>query len=356
MDEIAVVILNYNGKHYLEKFLPALIKNSKGARIYIGDNNSSDDSVSFLNDRYPDIKLIKLGKNYGFSGGYNRVLSQVNAHYFVLLNSDVEVTGNWLIPLYDLMEKIPDIGACQPKLLEYSRKDYFEYAGAAGGIIDKYGFPFCRGRIFRTMEKDFGQYNDTVPVFWASGACFMVRSTVFKDLGGFDEEFFAHMEEIDLCWRMKLAGWLVYYTGDSVVYHVGGGTLPESNPYKTYLNFRNSFITLIKNMGRNELIWRILSRFIFDILAAFRFFLNGSFKQGLYVFRADGYILANFYKIWKKRRNINRKFRKPGNIYQGSIVLSYYFLRKKYFFNLRSVIPDPIISSSQPFAEIHGKS
>ncbi len=346
MDKAAIVILNFNGRHYLEKFLPLVIRYSAAYPVYVADNLSSDESVDFLRENFPTVTIIQLEENFGFSGGYNQALSQVKAEYYILLNSDVEVTDGWISPVISLMDENAGIAACQPKLLEYRRRDHFEYAGGAGGWIDSYGYPFCRGRIFRTMEKDYGQYDDVCPVFWASGACLFVRAGVFHELGGFDQDYFAHMEEIDLCWRIQLTGRKVYFSAESVIYHVGGGTLKESDPFKNYLNFRNSFITLIKNERRNVLVYKVIIRLLLDGIAAMKFLVFNTFADFIAVIRADWHVLKNFRYHYNKRKKISRINEEPDGMFAGSIVFSYYLLRKKYFFNLKSIIPDRIISSS----------
>ncbi len=356
MNKLAIVILNYNGRHYLQKFLPTVMKYASNYPVYVADNHSSDQSLSFLGKEFPTIQILSFEKNYGFSEGYNRALNQIEAEYFILLNSDVEVTSGWLDPLLFLMDKNPSIAACQPKLLQYDDRNRFEYAGAAGGFIDWLGYPFCRGRIFKTMERDFGQYDDTCPVFWASGACMMVRSSVFKDLGGFDPDFFAHMEEIDLCWRMKLTGYQIYYCGESVIYHVGGGTLHESDPFKTYLNFRNSLITLIKNSTWQGLLLKLIIRFLFDSVACLKFLLFDPSGNSGAVIRANYHVYRKLRYHVKKRARIKRVDRPLIGEYQGSLVFSYYLKGKKYFFNLGLIIPDTVVSAAQPFPEIHGKS
>ncbi|MBR9999449.1 MAG: glycosyltransferase family 2 protein [Cyclobacteriaceae bacterium] len=323
MEKLAVVILNYNGRHYLQKFLPTVLRYSSDFPVYVADNFSTDNSVAFLRKEFPSVRLIEFKNNYGFSEGYNRALDQISAGYYMLLNSDVEVTPDWLIPMVELLDRNPEIAACQPKLLQYNRRSHFEYAGAAGGFIDKYGYPFCRGRIFTTMERDYGQYDDTRPVFWASGACMLVRSSFFRELGGFDPDFFAHMEEIDLCWRLLLSGYAIYYCGESVVYHVGGGTLHQSNPFKTYLNFRNSLITLVKNSKKKGLYLRLFMRGIFDLIACHRFLLFNSPGDFLSVVRANVHVYKKFLYTLKKREKIKRNNNHPGNIYRRSIVLSY---------------------------------
>ncbi|MDB2463041.1 glycosyltransferase family 2 protein, partial [Algibacter sp.] len=261
--KIAIVILNWNGKNLLEQFLPSVIQHSQGADIYIADNASTDDSVAFIKTNYPNLKLIKNQTNGGYAKGYNDALKNVHADVLCLLNSDIEVTPNWLTPIISTFKNEADTSIIQPKILDYNKKDYFEYAGAAGGFIDKYGYPYCRGRIFNTIEKDRGQYNDTTNIFWASGACLFIRNTVFKQLNGFDEHFFAHMEEIDLCWRAKNLGHTIKYVGQSEIYHVGGATLKTTNPKKTFLNFRNSLITLTKN-ANGFILGKILVRLVLD--------------------------------------------------------------------------------------------
>ena len=356
MDKIAIVILNYNGRHFFEMFLSILQKYSCNYPIYIADNYSEDSSVDYLKNNFPEINVIHLDQNYGFSSGYNKALSLINAEYFILLNSDVEVSENWLTPMLNLMDSNPEIGACQPKILDYNHKEFFEYAGAAGGYIDLLGYPFCRGRIFNTLEKDYGQYDDNRRVFWASGACFMIRSELFKNSGGFDDSYFAHMEEIDLCWRINQMGHEVWYTSESKIYHVGGGTLDESNPFKTYLNFRNSLITLLKNDNYADLLWKIPLRIILDIFAGIKFLFTNSYKDTIAVFKADMNVLFSIQKHLKKRRLHKIKGNSDNWIYSRLIVFSYFFLRKRFFFNLKSIIPDRIVPPSQPFPEIHSKS
>ena len=267
MNKVAIAILNYNGKNLLEQFLPSVIKYSNGYPIYIIDNASTDDSIEFIKRQYPAIETILLSENYGYSGGYNQGLLKINATYFILLNSDIEVTENWIGPIISLLEDNDQIAACQPKILSFLEKDKFEYAGAAGGFIDTLGYPFCRGRIFDKVETDLGQYDDTREIFWATGACLFMRSSAFQESGGFDEDFFAHMEEIDLCWRLQHLGYKIFYNHQSTVYHLGGGTLKKSNPFKTYLNFRNSLYTLYKNASFISLFWKLPLRWILDLLA-----------------------------------------------------------------------------------------
>ena len=274
--KVAVVILNYNGASMLAKFLPSVIEYSPGAGIVVADNASTDDSVAVLRESFPTVRLLQLDHNYGFAGGYDKALEQVDAEYFLLLNSDVEVTDGWLEPLLSFMEQHPDAVACQPKILAYNNKTYFEYAGAAGGFIDRYGYPYCRGRLFDTVEEDNGQYNDVCRVFWATGAAMMVRSDAFRKAGGFDGRFFAHMEEIDLCWRMLARGGEIYVVPQSRVYHVGGATLNKSNPRKTFLNFRNNLLMIYKNLPADELRCVMCARAVLDYVAALKFLLTGA--------------------------------------------------------------------------------
>jgi len=258
MDLVSIVILNYNGRKHLQTFLPSVVKFSQDYPIIVADNNSNDESIQFLRDRYPNIRIIQFEENHGFCKGYNLAIAQVKSEFCILLNSDVEVTANWIEPMLKMMESDPSIAACQPKILAYSSRNQFEYAGAGGGFIDFLGYPFCRGRLFNSLEEDERQYNDITPVFWASGACFFTRTEIFLESGGFDEDFFAHMEEIDLCWRMQLKGFGVWYCGESTVYHLGGGTLPKTSPKKTYLNFRNSLLVLIKNHRTGVLLYSLI--------------------------------------------------------------------------------------------------
>ena len=322
MPKVAIVILNYNGQGVLEKFLPSVIQHSQGHEIIVADNASTDTSVAFLKQNYPNIRLIQLSHNGGFTGGYNEALKQVQATYYVLLNSDIDVTPDWINPVIELMDVNPKIAACQPKMRDYYKPTYFEYAGAAGGYIDWLGYPFCRGRIFDTCEVDTGQYNDAREIFWATGACMFVRANVFHELGGFDTQFFAHMEEIDLCWRMKNAGYQVYYSPASTVYHVGGGTLHKSNPRKTFLNYRNGLAMMYKNLPTNQLFTTIFIRLVLDGVSSIKFLLAGSFKDIWAILKAH---FAFYGMISKLERKSPRQLK---DIYPKSIVLEY-FLRKK---------------------------
>ena len=274
--KVAIAILNWNGKNWLEKFLPNVILHSQNADIYVIDNASTDDSVDFIESHFPEVKIVKNSSNSGFAGGYNEGLKKIDAEIYCLLNSDVEVTENWQKPVLELFEKNQNIAAIQPKILAYHRKNFFEFAGAGGGLIDNLGYPYCRGRIFNEIEEDKGQYNDETEIFWASGCCLFIRSKDFWAENGFDERFFAHQEEIDLCWRLKNSGKKIFYTGKSTVYHVGGGTLNKENPQKTYLNIRNNLSMLLKNLPFPKLIWLIFFRLCLDGIAGLYFgYKNG---------------------------------------------------------------------------------
>ena len=277
MKQTAVVILNYNGAGMLRRFLPSVIEYSPEASIYVADNGSSDESCDVVRNEFPAVKLMVLDHNYGFAEGYNRALAQVDEEYAVLLNSDVEVTRGWLSPMTQFLDSNPEVAACQPKLLSFKQKDFFEYAGAAGGFIDKWGYTFCRGRIFNTVERDSGQYDDTTDVFWATGAALMIRNEVYKNNGGLDGRFFAHMEEIDLCWRLRSRGYRIACVPQSHVYHVGGATLKKENPQKTYLNFRNNLLMIYKNAPDCQLKKIMLFRKVFDNVAALKFLASGDY-------------------------------------------------------------------------------
>ncbi|MFP4289698.1 MAG: glycosyltransferase [Bacteroidales bacterium] len=332
---VAVVILNWNGEKFLHKFLPGVMSALPDyARVFVADNGSTDGSVAFLKQNYPQVALVLLDKNYGFAGGYNKALKNIDAEYFVLLNSDILVSGGWIEKIIDFMEKDKTVACCQPKILSYYQPQFFEYAGAAGGFIDYLGYPFCRGRIFDTQEKDNGQYDKPSEVFWASGACLFLRSKAFYDVSGFDDDFFAHMEEIDMCWRMKRVGWRVFSCPQSVVFHVGGGTLPKNNPYKTFLNFRNSHYMLAKNLNNSRFILFFITRLLLDILAAFQFLFKGQTKDFLAVWKA----LFAALSMMKENR---RKFKTLPNVnvkgvFQRSIVKYYFLNGEKKFSDLKS--------------------
>ncbi|WBV57758.1 glycosyltransferase family 2 protein [Chryseobacterium daecheongense] len=300
--KLAVVILNWNGKEWLEKFLPAVVRFSADADIYVIDNLSTDNSIDYLKSQFPTVKIIYNDKNYGFAGGYNTGLKNIRADYYCLLNSDVEVTENWIAPVLDLFERDPEIVAIQPKVLSYQNKKYFEFAGAAGGLIDNLGYPYCRGRVFDDVEEDKGQYNDEVEIFWASGCCFFIRSKDFQEQNGFDERFFAHQEEIDLCWRLINTGKKIYYTGKSTVYHVGGGTLNKQSPQKTYLNIRNNLSMMLKNLPFPKLIWLIFFRLCLDSIAGIYFGLKNGFPHLWAVVRAHFSFYAQVPGTWKLRQ------------------------------------------------------
>ena len=332
MNKTAVVILNYNGRKYLTDFLPSVINNSPDTTIYVADNASTDDSLAVLKNDFPSVKIIQLFENHGFAQGYNEALEQIKDQfqYYVLLNSDVEVTPNWISPIINLMEANPNIAACQPKILAYHEKTHFEYAGAAGGFIDRLGYPFCRGRIFLSLEEDLGQYNDTREVFWATGACMFVRAGVFHNLEGFDGDFFAHMEEIDLCWRMKHANYQVFTCGESSVYHVGGGTLHKSDPYKTFLNFRNGLVMLYKNHPDKGLYRTLITRLVLDGIAGMKFLFFDSWEDCWAVARAH----FNFYfhfRTWHKKRQKIQKRNNLGQVFKQNIVWQYFVKGKERF-------------------------
>jgi GT2 family glycosyltransferase len=302
LKKIAVVILNWNGAKLLEQFLPSVIEHSDVATIYVVDNASTDSSIEVLKTKFPSVNIIQNDGNYGFAKGYNVALQQVEEDYYALVNSDVEVTEGWLSPILTVFDKELNVSIIQPKILDYKNKEYFEYAGAAGGFIDQYGYPFCRGRIFDTIEKDNGQYDDETEIFWASGACFFIRKEIYRKLNGFDCEFFAHQEEIDLCWRAFNLGYKAKYTSKSVVYHIGGATLKESNPKKTFLNFRNSLLMLTKNLPKNKLPSIIFVRLLLDGLAGIQFIFKGKFNHFWVIIKAHFHYYHLINKTLKKRK------------------------------------------------------
>jgi GT2 family glycosyltransferase len=333
MTSVAVVILNYNGEKLLRQFLPSVIKHSAEARIFVADNGSTDQSVNLLRRDFREVSVLELGENYGFCGGYNKALSQISADYYVILNSDVEVTAGWLGPLMALLESNPAIASVQPKILSYKFRNLFEYAGAGGGFIDSLGYPFCRGRVFDYVEEDVGQYDDERPVFWTSGACMMIRSEKFHEHNGFDEDLFAHMEEIDLCWKLNRSGNVVYYSGKSCVYHLGAGTLGYQHPKKTYLNFRNGLSLIFKHFSNGELMYKFPLRILLDWLAAIFFLLRGEGKNCLSVFRAHAHFLGKSRRELQKRRAIRQRHPcyPARNIHSGLVIFDYYLRRKKSF-------------------------
>ncbi|MRH99590.1 glycosyltransferase [Kriegella sp. EG-1] len=305
MLKIAVVILNWNGKSLLEEYLPSVIKYSEGSFIYVIDNASEDNSVQFVKENYPSITVIQNTENGGFAKGYNDGLKHIDADIYCLLNSDVEVTANWISPMVKLFEEKKKVAIIQPKILDLRNKEYFEYAGAAGGYIDQLGYPFCRGRVFQSLEKDNGQYDDDREIFWATGACMFIRRTVFEELNGFDEDYFAHQEEVDLCWGAKNLGHVVYYTAQSHVYHLGGSTLSNMNPMKTYLNFRNTLFSITKNLPRRKAFVIILLRLILDGIAALRFIFQLKFNHCFAILRAHLSFYRQFRKMYRKREKAN---------------------------------------------------
>ena len=330
--KIAIVILNWNGRKFLQQFLPSVVATQyANLELVVADNGSSDDSLEFLAANYPNIRIIQLNKNYGFAKGYNEALKMVTAPYYLLLNSDVEVQPGWIQPMIKLLESDNTIAACQPKILSYHHRHYFEYAGAAGGWLDKYGYPFAKGRVFDICEEDKGQYDQSEPVFWASGAALFIRSNVFHEMKGFDEYFFAHQEEIDLCWRIQLAGYRIYSCPASVVYHVGGGTLPRGNSMKTYLNFRNNLIMLSKNLPVRKKLWVMPVRNLLDAVSAWKGLLSGDGGYFIAILRAH----AAFVKWWffYKKRSVFPA-RREGNLagyLQKNMVWQHFVKQRKFF-------------------------
>lgn len=339
-----MVILNWNGRKYLEQFLPSLLQSTyPGVEIIVADNGSTDDSVDFLNTHYPQVKQVLNGANYGFANGYNKALSQVDATYYVLLNSDVEVTPGWLEPMVELLENNASIGACQPKLLAFHNRSLFEYAGGSGGWLDAFGYPFCRGRVFDYCETDQGQYDDAVPVFWASGAALFIRASLFHAAGGFDGYFFAHQEEIDLCWRVQRMGHQVFACPASVVYHVGGGTLPKGNSRKVFLNFRNNLIMLYKNLPWKQKIWKLPVRIMLDAVSAWKNIPAGEFSYFFAVVKAHlafgRWLLLHPWKPLAASRDTQQLH----GMYNGNIAWAHFVKGKKLF----SEIVKPLIFATQ---------
>lgn len=338
MPKVAVVILNYNGSQFLHKFLPSVIAFSQQAEIYVADNKSTDDSIEILAKEFPEVKTILLDQNNGYAAGYNLALQRIEADYFILLNSDVQVTNKWIDPIITFMDENLDVAACQPKILDFNNNTLFEYAGASGGHVDMLGYPFCRGRLFDTIERDDGQYNTAAQVFWASGACLFIRSEIFNQLGGFDEDFFAHMEEIDLCWRINLLGKKVYCLPESHVYHVGGGTLSKTNSRKTYLNFRNNLTMVYKNDDFASLLWKLPLRFILDLIAGVQFWKNNSFSHFWMVIIAYIHFIREIEKSNKKRYQLQRLRRNKlmFPLWKSILPISYFLFGRKKFSDLKS--------------------
>lgn len=326
--KVAVVILNWNGEKMLAKYLPTLLQHlQESVEVFVADNASTDNSVALLKEKFPTVKRILLDNNWGFAEGYNQALRQINATYYILLNSDIEVSSGWLSPLITWMDAHPETAACQPKLLSIRQRDYFEYAGACGGFIDKYGYPFCRGRVFDVVEKDEGQYDEVCPILWATGACLMIRATDYWKVGGLDGRFFAHNEEIDLCWRLRAMGRDIYCIPESKVYHVGGGTLPKNNPMKTYLNFRNNLTMLYKNLEADELPHVMRVRWWLDYVAAFKMLiLDGHWGDFKAVFKA-----RKAFRKWKKDFEGDRQYLKQHRKVSNHQLLSPYSVLWQYY-------------------------
>ena len=329
----AIVILNWNGKKLLEQFLPSVVNFSLNeAEVYVADNASTDSSISFIKENYPSVKIIENPKNGGYAKGYNDSLQAIDADIYCLLNSDVEVTKNWLKPVLTVFKNDDETAIIQPKLLDFKNKTKFEYAGAAGGFIDLYGYPYCRGRIFNSLETDQNQFDDTSEIFWASGACLFIRANVYHKLGGFDEDYFAHQEEIDLCWRTQNIGYKVKYVGTSTVYHVGGATLQETNPHKTFLNFRNSLLNVVKNVPKKWFLFVIFSRLILDGIAGLKFLLELRPIHTFAVVKAHFSFYKNFYKYLQKRKLLQKK--QNYNLHT-SVVWQHFILGRRRFENLK---------------------
>ncbi|MDO1514518.1 glycosyltransferase family 2 protein [Maribacter confluentis] len=328
--KIAIVILNWNGEVLLERYLPSVVEHSGDAVIYVADNASTDDSVAYVQANFPTVHIIQNKENGGFAKGYNDALAQVDADIFCLLNSDVEVTPHWITPIKKAFLERPEIAIVQPKILDLLKRDYFEYAGAAGGFIDQLGYPFCRGRIFQTLERDHGQYDDIKEIFWATGACMFVRKKVFNELNGFDPDYFAHQEEVDFCWRAKNHGYKVFYIGTSKVFHLGGSTLSNMNPKKTYLNFRNSLFSITKNLPLGKAFIIIFLRLLLDGIAALRFIFQFRFKHFLAIFRAH----LSFYRQFKKMYTKREKTKFIRKYYLTTSIVWSYFVHNIRNFNI----------------------
>lgn len=333
---VAVVILNWNGKHWLEKFLPGVMQTAYNPlSIIVGDNASTDDSVQYIKSNFPDVEIIINDQNYGFAEGYNRVLEQVEADYFVLLNSDVEVTKHWIAPVIELMESDDLIAAAQPKIKAFNDPLKFEYAGAAGGFIDAFGYTFCRGRIFDHTEVDRKQYDIATDIFWASGAAFFVKKKYWIQYGGFDVHLFAHMEEIDVCWRLQNHGLKIAYCPDAEVFHVGGGTLHVGSPHKTYLNFRNNLVIMLKNLPFGAACWKIFIRLFLDLFALIKFLVDGKPALAAAVSKAHRNFFLNWRRTYKQRGDILKPFTSLHGVYRRSIVFSYFLRKIKTFEKLK---------------------
>ncbi len=332
---VAIVILNWNGLSFLKAFLPGILESKyTNLKVIVGDNASTDESVPYLKINFPHVQVIQNDRNYGFAEGYNRVLEQVKSDYYILLNSDVEVSPNWIKPIIEAMEKDPRIAAAQPKIKSQTAPDCFEYAGAAGGFLDRFGFPFCRGRIFDVIEQDHGQYNNSKEIFWASGAALFVKRKCWEEVGGLDPDFFAHMEEIDVCWRLKNLGYKIIYCPSTEVYHVGGGTLNSTNPFKTYLNFRNNLYLLQKNLPANEVYLMLFVRIWIDFVAWIHFLLSGEFKFAWAINKAHFNFFKNYRHTANKRTGNQLPYLKHTGVYQSSIVWAFFMKKIRIFKDL----------------------
>ena len=331
--KIAIVILNWNGEKLLEQFLPSIVNfSSELATIYVADNASTDHSIKFVKEQFPLVQIIENATNGGYAKGYNDALNSIEADIYCLINSDVEVTENWIPPILEVFKDEDNTAIIQPKLLDFKDKNKYEYAGAAGGFVDLYGYPYCRGRVFNHLEEDTNQYNDVTEIFWASGACFFIRAKVYHQLSGFDEDYFAHQEEVDLCWRAQNEGFQVKYVGTSTVYHVGGATLQETNPHKTFLNFRNSLLNVIKNVPKQWFLFVVFTRFILDGIAGVKFLVELRPIHTFAILKAHLSVYKNFYKFLQKRKKLQKKY-----VYNPhtSVVWQYFILKRRYFKSLR---------------------
>ena len=331
--DISVVILNWNGSAMLQRFLPSVIRYSEEAEIIVADNGSTDHSIDLLQEKFPSVRILPFRENYGFAEGYNRAIQQIETPYVLLLNDDVEVTPHWLQPLLAFMNHHPEVAACQPKILSETQRELFEYAGACGGFIDHLGYPYCRGRIFNHVEKDRGQYDQVCPIFWATGAALLVRTDVYRKEGGLDKRFFAHMEEIDFCWRLRSRNYGIYCIPQSTVYHVGGGTLPKSHPRKTFLNFRNNLLMLYKNLPEERLNSTLRIRYFLDLVAALKMLLSGQVKESMAIVKA----LRTFFKIRhdfdrERKENLQKQQLKDiPEMRNESLLVAFYLKKKKKF-------------------------
>lgn len=341
MIKTAVVILNWNGLTFLKQFLGKVIESTKlseGAEVILADNNSKDGSVGWLHTHFPSLRVILFDRNYGFTGGYNKALKQIEAKYYLLLNSDIEVTSGWLVPLVDYMDKNAEVAACAPKIRSFHQPEKFEHAGAAGGFMDRFGYPFCRGRVLEVLETDEGQYNNTVNVFWATGAALMIRSELYNETGGLDKHFFAHMEEIDLCWRLQRMGYRIVCIPSSEVYHVGGGALPSTSPRKLYLNFRNNLMMLTKNLTSFQLWYILPSRLVLDGLSGLTYLFSGKFSFFKAVIKAHFSFYRHLIRILRERKHIPASHYKLRGVYKGSIVLKYFMNKELKYSDIQNKI------------------